>query len=146
MKQGTPKEGESERGTIFDPLRQKHVALTPEEGVRQAFVRYLIERLGYPMGLMANEYSIKVGKLEKRCDTVVFDRQLTPLMIIEYKAPHVALSQKVVEQAFRYNSTLRVPYIVITNGAQIAVFRIGYESAETSQLPHIPPYTALLLP
>ncbi|MDO4771236.1 type I restriction enzyme HsdR N-terminal domain-containing protein [Porphyromonas sp.] len=132
------------RETIFDPLRQKHVAHTPEEGVRQFFVRYLIEQLGYPAGLMANEFSIKVGKLEKRCDTVVFDKRLQPVMVIEYKAPHIKLTQAVIDQVFRYNSVLRVPYIVITNGAQIGVFHVGYDGAVTQQLPHLPTCSALL--
>ena len=144
MKQGEGSDNTVGRGTIFDPLRQKYVALTAEERVRQVFVKFLIERMEYPMGLMANEYAIKVGRLEKRCDTVVFDRQLTPLMVIEYKAPHIALTQAVIDQVFRYNSVLRVPYIVITNGTQIGVFRVGYDGAPTEQLPHLPTYPALL--
>lgn len=44
---------------ILDILRKRYVALTPEEWVRQHFVHYLINHMGYPSGLLANEVSIK---------------------------------------------------------------------------------------
>ncbi len=143
MKQECDNATNKGRSTIFDPLRQKIVALTPEEGVRQGFIRYLIDALGYPSGLMANEYSIRIGRLERRCDTVIFGDDLSPLMIVEYKAPHIALTQEVIDQVFRYNSVLSVPYIVITNGVQIGIFRIGYGGAQTTQLSALPPYSEL---
>ena len=132
------------RPTIFDPLRQKRVVLTPEEQVRQLFVHHLIHDRGYPSLRIANEYSIKVGKLSRRCDTVVFSSTLRPLMIIEYKAPDIPLDQSVVDQAFRYNSTLQVPFIVLYNGHHSLIYHVGYNGQATQQLNSLPSYEELL--
>ncbi|MBQ0062474.1 MAG: type I restriction enzyme HsdR N-terminal domain-containing protein [Prevotella sp.] len=104
---------------VFDVLRRKYVALTPEEGVRQHFVAYLIAEKGYPQGLMANEVELKCGVKKLRCDTVLYSKTLTPFMIIEYKAPTVQLSQKVFNQLLDYNSILGVKYLVMTNGQSL---------------------------
>lgn len=102
---------------VFDPLRQKYVALTPEEWVRQHFVSYMVNDLGYPPGLLANEVSIKLNNTSRRCDTVLYSRNgLHPVMIVEYKAPHIAITQKVFDQIARYNLVLQVPYLIVSNG------------------------------
>lgn len=132
-----------ERPTVFDPIRQKRVTLTPEERVRQAVVHFLLTHLGYPPARLANEYTITVGKLSRRCDTVVFDETLRPLMVLEYKAPHIPLSQAVVEQAWQYNSALGVPYICLSNGKSTLIYRIGYDGLQTTQLATIPTYQEL---
>ena len=93
---------------IFDPLRKCHVALTPEEWVRQHFVNFLIESRGFPAALMANEVTITVNGMKRRCDTVVYDRQLQPRVIVEYKAPTVKITKEVFAQISRYNLTLKV--------------------------------------
>ena len=103
-------------GTVFDPLRKKHVALTPEEQVRQHFIHWLHAAKGYPLQLMASEYTIKLGNKSFRCDIVVFDRDLNPQIIVECKAPQVKLSNAVLQQAFGYNLVLKVPHLIITNG------------------------------
>ena len=94
--------------TIFDVLRRKYVALTPEEWVRQHFVHYLIEHKGYPQSLMANEIQLAIGNKKLRCDSVLYDRSLKPRMIIEYKAPTVNITQKVFDQITIYNMLLHV--------------------------------------
>lgn len=139
-----PIEEERNRSQIFDPIRRKYVVATPEENVRQYFIRLLHEDYGYPYDLMANEYSIEMGLLSRRCDTVIFDRQLSPLVIVEYKAPSVDLSQHVVEQVFRYNSVLKVPYIYITNGRRMALYKVGYQGEITILLSAIPRYAELV--
>ena len=80
---------------IFDELRRKYVALTPEEWVRQHFVHYLIAHKGYPAGLLANEVELKIGEKKLRCDSVLYNKEMQPQIIIEYKAPHITLTQKV---------------------------------------------------
>lgn len=137
---------EKERASLFDPIRRKRVAATPEEQVRQAFVRYLLDALSYPISRIANEYCITIGKLSRRCDTVIFSPTMTPLMVIEYKAPHVHLTQSVVDQAFRYNSVLRVPYILLTNGKELLLYNVGYDGETTRRLDRIPSYTELEYP
>lgn len=103
---------------IFDIIRKKYVVLTPEEWVRQHVVHYLLERKGYPVALVAVEREIELYNLKRRFDIVVFDRNGSPWLLIECKAPVVALSQKVFDQVFRYNLTLGAPYVAITNGIQ----------------------------
>ena len=101
---------------IFDILRQQHVALTPEEWVRQHFVHFLISHKGFPPSLMANEVHIKLNGMSRRCDTVVYDRSLRPRVIIEYKAPTVQITQQVFDQICRYNMVLQVDYLIVSNG------------------------------
>ena len=128
---------------IYDELRRKAVRLTPEEWVRQHFVHYLLSYLGYPSGLMMNEVGLELGQTKKRCDTVVYDRQLRPLMLLEYKAPQVPITDKVLQQIVRYNYALRVPYLVLSNGLTHYAWRIDYEGQSYSPLPQLPRYTEL---
>lgn len=124
-------------------LRKKYVALTPEEWVRQHFTHYLLEHKGYPQGLLANEVQVNLNGTRKRCDTVLYGRNLSARMIIEYKAPSVEITQAVFDQITRYNMVLRVEYLVVTNGVQHYCCRIDYEKNTYSFLPAIPHYTEL---
>ena len=101
---------------IFDTLRKKYVALTPEEWVRQHFTHFLLEQKGYPAGLLANEVQINLNGTRKRCDTVLYRKDLSARMIVEYKAPHIEISQAVFDQITRYNMVLKVDYLIVTNG------------------------------
>lgn len=128
---------------IFDCLRQKYVPLTPEEGVRQMFVHYLLEEKGYPAGLMNNEVAITQNGIRRRCDTVVFRRDGQPSMIVEYKASTVAITQAVFDQIYRYNTVLKVDYLVVFNGKAMYCCRMDYDSNTYSFLPEIPAYDSL---
>lgn len=119
-------QGSREHPRILDVLRRRYVALTPEEWVRQSFVHYLIEHLGYPAALLANEVSLQVGQKQLRADSVLYDRRLKPRMIIEYKAPTVQLTQKVFDQISAYNLLLHVDYLIISNGLQHHCCRMDY--------------------
>jgi hypothetical protein len=132
-----------EKSRVFDPLRGRYVALTPEEWVRQHFVHYLRTVKGYPRNLLANEVSIKLNGTAKRCDTVVYSRSLAPLMIVEYKAPTVELSPAVFQQLARYNMALRVGYLTVSNGLQHFCCRIDYAAMTYAFLPEIPDYATL---
>lgn len=129
--------------TIFDPLRRRHVPLTPEEEVRQRFVRFLIDGKSFPAGLVSNEVSLCINGMQARADTVVYSRTGSPLMIVEYKAPSVRITQKVFDQVSRYNSVLRVGYLVVTNGQQLFCARLDYSTMTYHFLPDIPRYTDL---
>lgn len=131
------------KSQIWDTTRRKYVALTPEEWVRQHFVNYLITEKGYPSALLANELSIKLNGTSKRCDTVVFDRYLDPLMIVEYKAPHVSITKEVFDQIVRYNMALRVRFLTISNGVRHFCCQIDYGRQTYDFLKDIPDYTAL---
>lgn len=134
---------EGQKTVIFDTLRKRYVALTPEEWVRQHFVSYLANHKHYPTSLMANEISITLNGMSRRCDTVVYNRQLQPLVIIEYKAPNVTISRKTFEQAMAYNNVLRVPYIIISNGLKHYCCHIDYEHMTSAFLQEIPEYKEL---
>lgn len=131
------------RTVVFDELRRKYVALTPEEWVRQHFVHYLIHQKGYPKGLVANEIPLTLNGTAKRCDTVVYDRTARPRAIVEYKAPHIEITQKVFSQISRYNMALHVDYLIVSNGLQHYCCRMDYEAHAYRFLPDIPQYGEL---
>jgi hypothetical protein len=108
---------------ILDAIRKKWLLLTPEEWVRQNILQYLLINKKYPASLIAVEKEIKLAALSKRCDIVVYSRQLQPWMIIECKEMKVTLSQKTMEQILRYHIVLPAKYLVITNGS----FCFGFE-------------------
>jgi len=107
---------QSGKNEIFDDIRKKFVIVTPEEWVRQNFLRYLKEEKHYPSMLMSIEKGIKVNNMNKRFDAVIYNRNGQPLILIEFKSPNVKLSQKVMEQISRYNLSLKVSYLIISNG------------------------------
>ena len=102
---------------IFDALRKKWLLLTPEEWVRQNFVQYLIQSKNYPSSLIALEKEIRLGELKKRFDILVYDNNHQPWMMIECKAVEIKLDDEVLQQVLRYNISVPVKYIVITNGS-----------------------------
>ena len=128
---------------IFDPLRKKYIALTPEEWVRQHFVHFLTDFKGYPKGLLANEVQLNLNGTKKRCDTVLFNKDLSARMIVEYKAPHVEITQAVFDQITRYNMVLKVEYLIVSNGLRHYCCRIDYNTMQCTFLPDIPAYTEL---
>ena len=132
-----------EKRYIFDSLRRKYVALTPEEWVRQHFVHFLVHHKGYPQELLANEVSLTLNSTSKRCDTVLYGTNASPLAIMEYKAPNIQLTQKVFDQITRYNIVLRVPYLMVSNGLQHYCCRVDYETNVCTFLPEIPNYEAI---
>lgn len=128
---------------VFDPLRRKYVALTPEEWVRQHFVHFLIQHKGYPSGLLANEVQLTLNGTRKRCDTVLYDRTRTPRMIIEYKAPTVPITRQVFDQITRYNIVLKVDYLIVSNGLEHYCCKVDYEQFCCNFLKEIPDYATL---
>lgn len=135
--------GTREKPQIFDILRRRFVRLTPEEWVRQHFVHWLIEHKGYPKGLLGNEIELHVGDKKLRCDSILYNRQAQPQMIIEYKAPTIALTQKVFDQISVYNLLLHVDYLIVSNGLQHYCCRMNYQRHAYDFLPDIPDYTKI---
>lgn len=135
--------GTKERPLVLDILRRKYVSLTPEEWVRQHFVHFLMEHKGYPMALMANEVALKIGNKPLRADSVLYGRDLRPRMIVEYKAPSVAITQQVFDQVMAYNLLLHVDYLVVSNGLQHYCCKVDYVSGSCSFLQDIPMYADL---
>ncbi|HYH13916.1 MAG TPA: type I restriction enzyme HsdR N-terminal domain-containing protein [Flavisolibacter sp.] len=108
---------EGERSYLFCLIRRQWLLLTEEEWVRQNFINYLITVLNYPASLIAVEKELLLNGMKKRFDILVYDDKYNPWILIECKAPQVTLSEEVLQQALRYNMSIPVPYIIITNGA-----------------------------
>ena len=105
------------REFIFDPLRKRWLLLTPEEWVRQNFIQYLVQVKHYPASLIAQEKEIVLGELKKRFDILIYDRHHKPWMMVECKEMNVKLDNAVLQQVLRYNISVPVEYIIITNGS-----------------------------
>lgn len=128
---------------ILDTLRRKYVCLTPEEWVRQHFVHFLVDYKGYPQSLLANEVELRAGDKKLRCDSVLYNRAAQPVMIIEYKAPTIALTQRVFDQISVYNMLLHVDFLIVSNGLQHYCCRMDYENHTYTFLTDIPEYTQI---
>ena len=129
--------------TIFDFLRRKYVALTPEEWVRQHFTHFLIAQKGYPKGLMGNEVELHMGDKRLRCDTILYNKEGQPRMIVEYKAPTIQIQQKTFDQISVYNLLLHVDYLIVSNGLQHYCCKMEYENQKYLFLQDIPDYENL---
>lgn len=134
---------EGGRRRIFDVLRRRYVALTPEEWVRQHFVHFLMDVKGYPQALLANEVELRLGDKSLRCDTLLYGKAMAPRMIIEYKAPHIKIQQKTFDQVVAYNLLLKVDYLVVSNGLEHYCCRMDYERNSYEFLKDIPAYGEL---
>lgn len=128
---------------IYDRLRRKFVALTPEEWVRQHFVEFIITHKGFPQSLIANEIGITLNNTRRRCDTVVYDNTASPLVIIEYKAPSVEITQATFDQIVRYNMVLQAKYLIVSNGLNHYCCSIDYTNQTYQFLKEIPSYSEL---
>ena len=129
---------EEGRREVLDIVRNRWVALTPEEWVRQQVVQRLHYTLGYPLELMQVEGAITLNGMTRRCDIVVFATDGQPRIIVECKRPDVPINQKVCDQACRYNTVLQVPLLMITNGRQTSVLEVDFEKGTLHTLPEVP--------
>lgn len=127
--------------SIFDRCRQKYVALTPEEWVRQNMVEYLIDIKKYPAARIANEVTVAINGMKKRSDTVIYDKLMKPRIIVEYKAPSVKITQKVFDQIATYNFKLDVDLLIVSNGLDHYCCRMDKNNRKYFFLKEIPEYT-----
>jgi type I site-specific restriction-modification system R (restriction) subunit len=135
---------ESGKAEVFDLLRKKWLVLTPEEEVRQKMILFLLNKKGYPAGRLASEYSLKVNELKRRADIVAFDKFGHPILIVECKAPKVKITQTVFDQIARYNLSLRVDYLVVTNGSQNYCCMMDFMQEKYQFLEDIPDYNSII--
>ncbi len=135
---------ETSKGSlIYDPFRRKYVALTPEEWVRQHFLNYLSEVLGYPKGLIQVEAGFRLNSMLRRADILVHDRAGQPVLIVECKAPEVKINQAVFDQIINYNFSYGVQYLVVTNGITHFSGKIDKELHTFVLMDHIPDYETI---
>ncbi|MCX6251856.1 MAG: type I restriction enzyme HsdR N-terminal domain-containing protein [Bacteroidetes bacterium] len=127
----------------WDIIRKRYIILTPEEWVRQHYVHFLINDRKVPASLIAIEVSLKYNRMSKRCDILVYDRQGKPLIIVECKAPEVKITQDVFQQIAMYNMSLKVPYLVVTNGINQYTCSIDHKKKKYTFLEELPEYQEL---
>lgn len=136
----------SDRGKdyIFDIFRKKYVKLSPEEWVRQNFALYLVQNKNYPSSRIIVEKTLEVNRMMRRCDIVVGDDYGNPVLIVECKAPEVRIGQETFEQLSVYNISLKVPYLILTNGIAHFMCKVDFMTGDVNFLPEIPDYFSLL--
>lgn len=129
---------------IFDRQRRKYVKLTPEEWVRQHFIRFLLEEKHFPSAYLAVEKELIFNGMKKRCDAVLYNEKAQPQMILEFKAPHVQLTQSVFDQVAVYNYQLNVEYFIVSNGIEHYCCRVKKANSKFEFLNEIPDYVNFL--
>jgi type I site-specific restriction endonuclease len=133
-----------EKQEVFDSIRKKYVALTPEEWVRQHFIHYLADHRNVPRSLIAVEASLRYHRLKKRSDIVVYGKDGAPCLVVECKAPEVMVTQAVFDQVAMYNMVLKVPFLAVTNGMVHFACHIDHETGKIRFLKEIPLYEQML--
>jgi type I site-specific restriction endonuclease len=128
---------------IFDRFRNKNIPLTPEEWVRQHLIRYLAEEKNFPVSLISIEAGMKVNRMARRYDALVYNREGKPLMLIECKAPTVAIGQETFDQVNAYNRTTKVPYLLLSNGLKHYCCVLDEVEVKYIFMPQIPDYNKL---
>ncbi len=129
---------------IWDELRRKYVVLTPEEWVRQHVVHYLADHLGYPRGLLALERGLRYNQRRKRTDLLALGPGGQPLLLVECKAPSVAIDAAVARQATTYNHTIGAPLLLLTNGLVHYCWRVDFVHKTNQRLEEVPTYAEAL--
>jgi hypothetical protein len=127
---------------IYDIIRKKYIVLTPEEWVRQNFIRYFVEDRKYPKSRIKLEHNIQVGNVTRRCDAVFFSKNMSPEILMEFKAPEIPIKTKTIFQGDVYNMELKVKLIVISNGLEHLILQPNYATGEFVQLNDIPIYNS----
>ena len=135
---------QNEKLVIFDSQRKRYVALTPEEWVRQNFIRFLIEEKGYPAAYLAIEKQLNMNGMKKRCDAILYNEHALPFLIIELKAPNVAISQATFDQVAVYNAKLKVDFFIISNGIEHLCCKVNLETARYEFFPEIPDFNQIV--
>ena len=125
---------------IFDSFRKKEILLTPEEWVRQNFLQYMVIEKDFPASLISVEMSFRLNKLVKRGDIVAFGRGGKPLLLVECKASSVSISQSTFDQIARYNMSLKVDYLIVTNGLQHFCCKMDFKNKTYGFLKSIPTF------
>lgn len=128
----------NQQAEVFDPVRKKWVAFTPEEQVRQAFLQYLIQEKKIPVSHIAVEKEVPWNGVSQRFDLLVFDSEGAPILVVECKAPTVTLTQAVLEQVGRYNMVLRARAVGVTNGREHYFFKTDFNTGKISFLQDFP--------
>lgn len=134
---------QTDKRYIWDEIRSKWLVLQPEELVRQLLIQHLLRTHQVSRNRIAIERGIKVNQLQKRCDILIYDQNMSPWLLIECKAPSVKLNQAVFRQIATYNMPLKVPYLLVCNGPESYCCAIDFEEQNFTFLDSLPPYISL---
>jgi hypothetical protein len=126
---------------VHDIVRKKYIILQREELVRQLVIHYLVTEKNAPLSKMRVEMGLKVNELAKRCDILIFDKQLKPFFLVECKAANVRVDQTTFDQIARYNLPLQVPYLMVTNGLATYCCRMEEDGSGWQFLSEIPVFS-----
>lgn len=132
-----------ERLYIFDSIRKKFVRLNPEEWVRQNFIQYLILENSFPVSLISVETLVNINNNPQRADLIAYKKDGSPLLVAEFKAPDVKITQLAFDQIARYNMKLQVKYLIVSNGLEHFCCLINYSANSYSFIPEIPNYNEI---
>lgn len=128
---------------VFCVLRKKNLVLTPEEWVRQHIIHYLLTEINVPISLISSEAGIRVNKLDRRCDILVYSSEKKVKILVECKAPEIAINKKVLHQIAQYNSTIQAEYLWLSNGLDHHLYSINQTTGEIKRLEELPKYDQL---
>lgn len=134
---------EDNRKYIFDEIRRKYILLTPEEWVRQNFIKYMVSEKNCPQQLISVEMEFKMNKLSRRCDIVVFNSAGKPNLIVECKSPEVQINQDIFDQIVNYNINFNVDYLIVTNGLKHYCCKLEKSKKSFIFIEKIPEYSEL---
>jgi type I restriction enzyme M protein len=103
-------------------VRKKEIKLTPEEAIRQLYLRVLSDRLHYPLSRIQVEYGVNFGREVKRADIAVMDKDRlnTVYILVEVKSPKWKDGKA---QLRSYCNGTGSPMAVWTNGDQISYYQ-----------------------
>ncbi|MFH1549015.1 MAG: N-6 DNA methylase [Planctomycetota bacterium] len=136
---------------IFSPLRQKWVRLTPEERVRQEYLRVLIEEYGYKPGQIEEEVSVTGrGSGDARADFLIWrtpearNRQEHALIVVECKADNVTISLKDYAQGANYAQYEHARFFVTHNHRETRYWKVDAtrRMPNYDEIANIPPADA----
>ena len=123
---------------MFDTVRRKKIKVTPEEIVRQLWITYFTTVRNVNPRLIAVERGFEAFGKKRRFDLVLFDKQQQPLLLAEFKAPDVAISQITFDQIAVYNMQLNIPFALVSNGRHHYCFRVEKDKKEYLFLDQLP--------
>jgi len=125
---------------VFDPIRKKNVILTPEEMTRQLLIHYLIEDCNYRPAMIQVEKAIEVNGFVRRYDLIVFNKSFQPFLLVECKSHKIKIRQATFDQITRYNLSLKVDYLLITNGMEHHGYKIDYDLKKANPISTLPDF------
>ena len=124
---------------IYSILRQKWVALTPEERVRQEYLRVLIEEYAYKPEQIEEEVTVTGrGSGDPRADFLIWrtpeakQRQEHALIVIECKADNVTISLKDYAQGANYAQYEHARFFVTHNHRETKYWKVD----DTRRMPN----------